>query len=240
MLKTYGLIGKNIGYSFSKKYFENKFKLEKIKNTKYINFELNNIEDLNKIFNQNNQGYNVTIPYKEAVIPFVDALDYHAQQIGAVNTIQVHKGRKIGFNTDWIGFKNSIKPLLQSHHKNALILGSGGACKAVKYALNKLDVSSKIVSRDKGDLTYSQLDEKIIKTHSVIINTTPLGTHPNIENCPLLPYHLIGPQHLVYDLIYNPTETLFLQKCKSNGAIIKNGLQMLEIQAEEAWKIWNE
>jgi len=240
MIKTYGLIGKNIGYSFSKKYFENKFKLEKIKNTKYINFELNNIEDLNKIFNQNNQGYNVTIPYKEAVIPFVDALDYHAQQIGAVNTIQVHKGRKIGFNTDWIGFKNSIKPLLQSHHKNALILGSGGACKAVKYALNKLDVSSKIVSRDKGDLTYSQLDEKIIKTHSVIINTTPLGTHPNIENCPLLPYHLIGPQHLVYDLIYNPTETLFLQKCKSNGAIIKNGLQMLEIQAEEAWKIWNE
>ena len=182
----------------------------------------------------------MTIPYKEAVIPFVDALDYHAQQIGAVNTIQVHKGRKIGFNTDWIGFKNSIKPLLQSHHKNALILGSGGACKAVKYALNKLDVSSKIVSRDKGDLTYSQLDEKIIKTHSVIINTTPLGTHPNIENCPLLPYHLIGPQHLVYDLIYNPTETLFLQKCKSNGAIIKNGLQMLEIQAEEAWKIWNE
>lgn len=240
MIKTYGLIGKNIGYSFSKKYFENKFKLEKIKNTKYINFELNNIEDLNKIFNQNNQGYNVTIPYKEAVIPFVDALDYHAQQIGAVNTIQVHKGRKIGFNTDWIGFKNSIKPLLQSHHKNALILGSGGACKAVKYALNKLDVSSKIVSRDKGDLTYFQLDEKIIKTHSVIINTTPLGTHPNIENCPLLPYHLIGPQHLVYDLIYNPTETLFLQKCKSNGAIIKNGLQMLEIQAEEAWKIWNE
>lgn len=240
MIKTYGLIGKNIGYSFSKKYFENKFKLEKIKNTKYINFELNNIEDLNKIFNQNNQGYNVTIPYKEAVIPFVDALDYHAQQIGAVNTIQVHKGRKIGFNTDWIGFKNSIKPLLQSHHKNALILGSGGACKAVKYALNKLDVSSKIVSRDKGDLTYSQLDEKIIKTHSVIINTSPLGTHPNIENCPLLPYHLIGPQHLVYDLIYNPTETLFLQKCKSNGAIIKNGLQMLEIQAEEAWKIWNE
>lgn len=239
-MNTYGLIGKNIDYSFSKNYFNNKFKREGIENAQYINFDIDNIGKLNNIFKQKNQGYNVTIPYKEAVIPYLDALDNHAKEIGAVNTIQVHKHQKKGFNTDWIGFKKSIEPLLQSHHTKALILGSGGASKAVTYALKQLRISTTIVSRNKGDFTYQQLNEQLIKEHTIIVNTTPLGTFPEVMLAPELPYHFISKQHLVYDLIYNPQETLFLKKCRENGASIKNGLQMLEIQAEEAWKIWNE
>lgn len=239
-MNTYGLIGKNIDYSFSKNYFNNKFKREGIENAQYINFDIDNIGKLNNIFKQKNQGYNVTIPYKEAVIPYLDALDNHAKEIGAVNTIQVHKHQKKGFNTDWIGFKKSIEPLLQSHHTKALILGSGGASKAVVYALKQLRISTAIVSRNKGDFTYQQLNEQLIKEHTIIVNTTPLGTFPEVMLAPELPYHFISKRHLVYDLIYNPQETLFLKKCRENGASIKNGLQMLEIQAEEAWKIWNE
>lgn len=239
-MNTYGLIGKNIDYSFSKNYFNNKFKREGIENAQYINFDIDNIGKLNNIFKQKNQGYNVTIPYKEAVIPYLDALDTHAKEIGAVNTIQVHKHQKKGFNTDWIGFRKSIEPLLQSHHTKALILGSGGASKAVIYALKQLRISTAIVSRNKGDFTYQQLNEQLIKEHTIIVNTTPLGTFPEVMLAPELPYHFISKQHLVYDLIYNPQETLFLKKCRENGASIKNGLQMLEIQAEEAWKIWNE
>lgn len=239
-MNTYGLIGKNIDYSFSKNYFNNKFKREGIENAQYINFDIDNISKLNNIFKQKNQGYNVTIPYKEAVIPYLDTLDNHAKEIGAVNTIQVHKHQKKGFNTDWIGFKKSIEPLLQSHHTKALILGSGGASKAVIYALKQLRISTTIVSRNKGDFTYQQLNEQLIKEHTIIVNTTPLGTFPEVMLAPELPYHFISKQHLVYDLIYNPQETLFLKKCRENGASIKNGLQMLEIQAEEAWKIWNE
>lgn len=239
-MNTYGLIGKNIDYSFSKNYFNNKFKKEGIENAQYINFDIDNIGKLNNIFKQKNQGYNVTIPYKEAVIPYLDALDNHAKEIGAVNTIQVHKHQKKGFNTDWIGFKKSIEPLLQSHHTKALILGSGGASKAVVYALKQLRISTAIVSRNKGDFTYQQLNEQLIKEHTIIVNTTPLGTFPEVMLAPELPYHFISKRHLVYDLIYNPQETLFLKKCRENGASIKNGLQMLEIQAEEAWKIWNE
>ncbi len=239
-MNTYGLIGKNIDYSFSKNYFNNKFKREGIENAQYINFDIDNISKLNNIFKQKNQGYNVTIPYKEAVIPYLDTLDNHAKEIGAVNTIQVHKHQKKGFNTDWIGFKKSIEPLLQSHHTKALILGSGGASKAVIYALKQLRISTTIVSRNKGDFTYQQFNEQLIKEHTIIVNTTPLGTFPEVMLAPELPYHFISKQHLVYDLIYNPQETLFLKKCRENGASIKNGLQMLEIQAEEAWKIWNE
>ena len=238
-MNIYGLIGKNIAYSFSKNYFINKFKNEGIKNSQYINFDIDNLSELNNIFNQNNQGYNVTIPYKEAVISYLDALDNHAKQIGAVNTIQVHKGQKKGFNTDWIGFKKSIEPLLQLHHTKALILGSGGASKAVIYALKQLQITTAVVSRTKGDFTYQQLDEELLKEHTIIINTTPLGTFPETSLAPVIPYQFISKQHLVYDLVYNPEETLFLKKCRKNGAEIKNGLQMLEIQAEEAWKIWN-
>lgn len=239
-MNTYGLIGKNIDYSFSRNYFKNKFEKEKIINCQYINFDIDNVNKLNNLFKEKNQGYNVTIPYKEVVIPYLDALDTHAKEIGAVNTIQVRNNQKKGFNTDWIGFKKSIEPLLQSHHTKALILGSGGASKAVVYALQQLHISTAIVSRTKGDFTYQQLNEQLIKEHTIIVNTTPLGTFPEVMLAPELPYHFISKQHLVYDLIYNPQETLFLKKCRENGASIKNGLQMLEIQAEEAWKIWNE
>lgn len=237
-MKTYGLIGKNISYSFSRNYFNNKFKNENVLNSQYVNFDIDNLSELNNIFNINNYGFNVTIPYKETIIPYLDSLDFHAEQIGAVNTIQIKNGKKIGFNTDWIGFKKSLKPLLKSHHKKALILGTGGASKAVIYALKQLQIQTLIVSRN-GETTYEDLSEEIIQNNIIIINCTPVGTFPNLDSAPEIPYQFITKNHLVYDLIYNPAETLFLKKCKENGAVTKNGLQMLEIQAEESWKIWN-
>lgn len=237
-MKTYGLIGKNISYSFSRNYFANKFKKEDIKNSQYINFDIDNLSELNNIFNTNNFGFNVTIPYKEAIIPYLDSLDFHAEKIGAVNTIKLENRKKIGFNTDWIGFKKSIEPLLNSHHTKALILGTGGASKAVIYALDQLKIETLMVSRY-GEISYKDLSEEIIQNHAIIINCTPVGTFPNIDAAPEIPYHFITKNHLAYDLIYNPAETLFLKKCKEKGAVVKNGLEMLEIQAEASWKIWN-
>ena len=238
-MNTYGLIGKNISYSFSRNYFNEKFKNETTLNSQYINFDLDSLSQLNKIFNQENKGFNVTIPYKETIIPYLDALDLHAEKIGAVNTIQIKNNIKTGFNTDWIGFKNSIVPLLKPHHKKALILGTGGASKAIKYALEQLQIEYKVVSRTQADFTYNDLNESIIKEYLVIINCTPLGTFPNIEQAPQIPYEFITENHLAYDLVYNPEETQFLKNCKVKGAQIKTGLEMLEIQAEEAWKVWN-
>ncbi len=237
-MKTYGLIGKNISYSFSRNYFYEKFKKEQILNTQYINFDIDSIIHVNKLFNENNSGYNVTIPYKEAIIPYLDTLDFHAKQIGAVNTIQIKNGKKTGFNTDWIGFKKSLEPLLKPNHNKALILGTGGASKAVIYALKQLQIKTLIVSRN-GETTYEDLSEEIIQNHTIIINCTPLGTFPDVDSAPEIPYQFITENHLAYDLIYNPAETMFLKKCKEKGAAIKNGLEMLEIQAEESWKIWN-
>lgn len=237
-MKTYGLIGKNISYSFSRNYFANKFKKEDIKNSQYINFDIDNLSELNNIFNTNNFGFNVTIPYKEVIIPYLDSLDFHAKKIGAVNTIKIENEKKIGFNTDWIGFKKSIEPLLNSHHTKALILGTGGASKAVIYALDQLKIETLMVSRY-GEISYEDLSEEIIQNHAIIINCTPVGTFPNIDAAPEIPYHFITKNHLAYDLIYNPAETLFLKKCKEKGAVVKNGLEMLEIQAEASWKIWN-
>ena len=238
-MKTYGLIGKNIDYSFSKNYFNNKFNNEGIFNSQYVNFDIDNLNHLNKIFNNKNHGFNVTIPYKELIIPYLDSLDIHAERIGAVNTIKILHNKKIGYNTDWIGFKKSIEPLLLPHHKKALILGTGGASKAIKYALKQLKISYSTVSRNHGNFTYDDLNNEIIENHQIIINCTPVGTFPNSKETPKINFNFITNKHLAYDLIYNPTETLFLKKCKANGAIIKNGLEMLEIQAEEAWKIWN-
>lgn len=238
-MNTYGLIGKNISYSFSRNYFNEKFKKETILNSQYINFDLDSLSQLNQIFNKKNKGFNVTIPYKETIIPYLDELDLHAEKIGAVNTIQIKNNIKTGFNTDWIGFKNSIVPLLKLHHKKALILGTGGASKAIKYALEQLKIEYKVVSRTQADFTYNDLNESIIKEYLVIINCTPLGTFPNIEQAPQIPYEFITENHLAYDLVYNPEETQFLKNCKVKGAQIKNGLEMLEIQAEEAWKVWN-
>lgn len=237
-MKTYGLIGKNISYSFSRNYFANKFKKEDIKNSQYINFDIDNLSELNNIFNTDNFGFNVTIPYKEAIIPYLDSLDFHAEKIGAVNTIKLENEKKIGFNTDWIGFKKSIEPLLNSHHTKALILGTGGASKAVIYALDQLKIETLMVSRY-GEISYKDLSEEIIQNHAIIINCTPVGTFPNVDAAPEIPYHFITKNHLAYDLIYNPAETLFLKKCKEKGAVVKNGLEMLEIQAEASWKIWN-
>lgn len=237
-MKTYGLIGKNISYSFSRNYFEDKFKNEDISNSQYVNFDIDKLSKLNNIFNTDNYGFNVTIPYKEAVIPYLDELDLHAEKIGAVNVIKVSKDKKIGYNTDWIGFKKSIQPLLKTHHTKALVLGSGGASKAIIYALSQLGIQTLTVSRN-GSTTYQDISLEIIKSHTIIINCTPIGTFPNIDLAPEIPFQFITNNHLVYDLIYNPNETLFLKKCKEKGAVIKNGLEMLEIQAEESWKIWN-
>lgn len=237
-MKTYGLIGKNISYSFSRNYFNNKFKNQNILNTQYINFDIDNLSELNNIFNLNNFGFNVTIPYKEAIIPYLDLLDFHAEKIGAVNTIKIENGKKIGFNTDWIGFKKSIQLHLKPHHTKAIILGTGGASKAIIYALEQLQINYLIVSRN-GEITYEDLSEEIIQSHTIIINCTPVGTFPNVDLAPEITYNFITNNHLAYDLIYNPAETLFLKKCKEKGAVIKNGLEMLEIQAEESWEIWN-
>lgn len=238
-MKTYGLIGKNIDYSFSRNYFNNKFKKYNILNSQYINFDIDNLYKLNNIFNRNDKGYNVTIPYKKEIIPYLDALDIHSKKIGAVNTIKVKNGQKIGFNTDWIGFKKSIEPLLKTHHTQALILGTGGSSKAVAYALEQLQITYKTVSRNKGDFAYDELSQKILSEYLLIINCTPLGTCPVVDVAPEIPYQYLTDKHLAYDLIYNPAETLFLKNCREKGAVTKNGLEMLEIQAEESWKIWN-
>ena len=185
---------------------------------------------------------NVTIPYKENIISLLDSLSLEATQIGAVNTIKIDSNKKlIGYNTDYIGFINSIKPLLNSKHKKAIILGSGGASKAIIYSLNKMNISSLIVSRNKlkGDITYQQLNSQKIKECQIIINCSPVGTYPNIDDYPKIPYEFINENHVCYDLIYNPNETKFLRESKKRNALTINGTKMLEIQAEESWKIWN-
>ena len=237
-MKIYGLIGNRLENSFSKEYFLNKFKEEKITNTKYLNFDLDDISKLPSFIKKNKiNGLNVTMPFKEQVIPFLDDLSDDAKLIGAVNTIKIHKQKMIGYNTDHIGFRYSIQPILNKR-KKALILGDGGASKAIKYALNKINIEYKTVNRNTS-FDYSDLNEKIINYYDIIINTTPLGTLPEIKKYPKIPYEYINNQHLLFDLIYNPKETKFLKYGKKNNALTVNGLQMLKIQAEESWKIWN-
>lgn len=244
MLK-FGLIGKNISYSFSKDYFSKKFKLEGINNASYVNFDIQQIEELQSILEseKNLKGLNVTIPYKEAIIPYLDKLNKKAKKIGAVNTIKItKKGKLIGYNTDCYGFKKSLKPFLKPIHKRALILGTGGASKAIAFTLKQLNIDYQFVSRNpskKGFLTYKSLTEGIIDTHLIIINCTPLGTFPNINDFPSIPYNTISKNHILYDLIYNPEETLFLKKGKTKNAITINGRAMLKFQANKAWGIWN-
>lgn len=240
-----GLLGKNISYSFSRTYFKNKFETEKISNTTYENFDIENIELFPSIIERTHdlKGLNVTIPYKEVVIPYLDKINKKAQEIGAVNTIKItSKGKLIGYNTDCYGFKKSLKPFLKTHHNKALILGTGGASKAVAYSLKELGITYTYVSRKLSEaisLTYEQLTENDIKTHNIIINCTPLGTFPNINVCPQIPYNAINNKHILFDLIYNPEETLFLKKGNANNATTINGLNMLKLQAEKAWSIWN-
>lgn len=242
-MRKFGLIGKNISYSFSENYFNKKFKTENIIDSSYQNFDLVTIEDFKTLSKDKTiRGFNVTIPYKEAIIPLLDGLNNKASQIGAVNTIKITKHGKLkGFNTDYYGFEKSLKPLLENHHKKALILGTGGASKAVAYALDRLNISYQFVSRTAKNniLSYEDITKDLLSKYHIIINCTPLGTFPNIENCPNIPYSYTTSQHLFYDLIYNPAETEFLKRGKNQGTKIKNGLEMLELQAEKSWKIWN-
>ena len=244
-MKIYGLIGYPLKHSFSKKFFSEKFSREGI-DAEYLNFEIDSISQFKEIIesHSNISGLNVTIPYKEKIIPFLDNLDEGAKDIGAVNVIKIIRDKDelqlIGYNSDIIGFQNSIEPLINKNlHKKALILGTGGASKAVYKGLKNLNIESTFVSRTpKGQqISYDNLDNKILSEHTIIVNTSPLGTFPDINNAPDIPYHLLTSSHLLYDLVYNPEETKFLTTGKQFGATTKNGLQMLELQAIAAWEI---
>lgn len=242
-MPEFGLIGKNIDYSFSRAYFSEKFKQENLPYS-YVNFDISEIDSFPNILsdNKNLKGLNVTIPYKEEVIPFLNNLDEVAKEIGAVNTIKIGKdGATYGYNTDYWGFQKALEPFLSLPKKTALILGTGGASKAIAYALKNLGFSYQYVSRKASEtiLSYEQLDKDIIEQAFLIVNCTPLGTFPNITAHPAIPYEFIGPNHLLFDLIYNPSETEFLKKGRLQGAKTSNGLKMLEYQAEKAWEIWN-
>jgi shikimate dehydrogenase len=246
-MKQFGLIGYPLSHSFSKKYFSEKFEKEKIENCAYELFPIERIELITDLIKQhpNLVGLNVTIPYKESVIPFLHELDATAKAIGAVNCIKIENGRLIGYNTDAFGFKQSIKPFLETHHERALILGTGGASKAVYHVLNEIGIDCFFVSRDKSTLkttkafNYNELNEHVFNAFKLIVNTSPVGTFPNVSDAPEIPYELLTPNHLLYDLVYNPIETEFLKRGKQKGATAINGLSMLHQQAEEAWRIWN-
>lgn len=241
----FGIIGKDISYSFSRKYFLEKFKKMGFDNYQYYNFDIPEIEEFPFLLYHREdefRGLNVTIPYKEAIIKYLDEVESEAQKIGAVNTIKVTEdNRLIGYNTDVYGFQKSIEPLLKSHHKKALILGTGGASKAIAYVFNKLNIAYKFVSRSENEnmLTYEMLDAEMMGEYSIIVNCSPIGTYPNVEEAPAIPYQYLSEKNLLYDLIYNPSETKFLLEGKKHGASIKNGLEMLELQAEKSWEIWN-
>ena len=241
-IDKYGLIGKDISYSFSKKFFTRKFTNEGLNNCSYENYDINSISELLEVINDTKiKGLNVTIPYKESVIELLNHIDPIAKKIGAVNTIKIDKQNKLlGYNTDYIGFKQSLESNI-SNQKRALILGTGGASKAIVYALKTLNIKTLLVSRKKTEesITYEDISNQIIKDHTIIINCTPLGTYPNIEECPKIPYQYITERHLCYDLIYNPIKTKFLILSEKEGASIINGNEMLENQAIESWKIWN-
>jgi shikimate dehydrogenase len=242
-MKLYGLIGRPLTHSFSKKYFTNKFERENIKECRYENFELQTIEHLPTILKAHTdlRGLNVTIPYKKDVIPFLDFKNEVVETIGACNCIKIENEKLQGYNTDVIGFQKSLQTFLKPHHTKALVLGTGGSSGAVQYALQQLGIDYKLVSRQKTENTfaYYELDASILKEHTVVINTTPLGMFPNINAAPDLPYQFVSPHHLFFDLIYNPEKTFFLQKGEAQGATILNGHAMLLLQAEESWRIWN-
>lgn len=242
----YGLIGKKLGHSYSADFFNKKFKEECIDES-YQLFELPTIEDFPRLIKENPQieGLNVTIPYKESVIQFLDSLADEAIEIGAVNVIKVNKDGEEewlkGYNTDAIGFKESITPLLRKDITHALILGSGGASKAVVYALTKLGITPRIVSRNpSGDrLGYDDLDEATFRKYKLIVNATPIGMYPAVDDYPPIPYQYINEENVCFDLIYNPEETAFMKKCKQQGAVVKNGYEMWYLQALATWNIWN-
>ena len=242
-LKHFGLVGKNIDYSFSKKFFTEKFEKENLDNCSYQNFDIQSVFEITQIIkNPNLAGLNVTIPYKEEIIPFLDKISKKAKKIGAVNTIKISKKGKLkGYNTDYYGFQKSLSGLLKENHKKALILGTGGASKAVAFALKNLGIQFTFVSqKERRDyLSYKELDENIFQDYQIIINCTPLGTFLLTDTCPDIPYNLLNADFIAFDLVYNPEETIFLKKARQHGATTKNGFEMLIFQAEKAWEIWN-
>ena len=241
--RKYGLIGRNISYSFSRGYFRDKFRKLGLDYCDYVNFDLQDIREITTVLDEQKAlaGLNVTIPYKEAVIPYLKALDPVAEKIGAVNTIKLMPEGPVGYNTDAHGFEQALLPLLKPHHTGALVLGTGGASKAVAYVLHKLHINHKYVSRNPTgeQLAYSEITAEVIEAHPIVVNCTPLGTWPEVAAKPDFPYDLLGPKQLLFDLIYNPEKTAFLLEGEQRGADISNGLKMLELQAEKAWEIWN-
>ncbi len=242
-MKTYGLIGQSLDHSFSASYFQEKFQQEGITNARYVNFPLKSLDEFkNLIATEQLSGLNVTIPYKESIIPYLDDLSAEAAKIGAVNTICFENNKLTGHNTDVYGFSQSIKPFLESQHENALVLGTGGASKAVSHALTALGIQVYFVSQTKsGDryFSYDKLNDQLIHHFKLIVNCTPLGTYPNTKEKPSLAYEGLSKDHLLYDLVYNPAETSFLNEGKKKGASICNGLSMLQLQAEKSWELWN-
>lgn len=248
-MKTFGLIGYPLGHSFSKKYFNDKFEREGLTEYEYVNFEIDSIAKFPSIFDQYEHicGLNCTIPYKQQIMTFLNEIDSAAAEVGAVNTIKPimsPEGLRLkGYNTDIIGFERSLSPLLQSKHNKALILGTGGASKAVKFVLTKLGINYLSASVEPelyvNEIRYNDITEELIEESLLIINATPLGTYPKIDQCPSIPYEAIGSEHVLFDLVYNPAETLFMSKGAKKGAKTKNGLEMLHEQANAAWEIWN-
>lgn len=239
-MRKFGLIGKSLDHSFSYAYFKNKFNEDSI-DARYYNFNLNAIEDIIPLLKSDLSGLNVTIPYKQLIFPFLDRIETTAFNLGAVNTIKISDGFVTGFNTDIVGFEESLRSktfVKNDVIKSALILGTGGASKAVSYVLNNMGYSITFVSRHKGDLTYNEIGKELMESSSLIVNTTPLGTFPEVSSYPRIPYNYLSSQHLVYDLVYNPEKTLFLKKSEDNGAFIMNGLEMLKLQAEASWELW--
>lgn len=240
-MKHYGLIGYPLSHSFSEKYFLNKFYVENI-DADYKNIEIKDLQYLKSILKEKNiAGFNVTIPFKEQMMDMVDSLGENAQQIGAINCVKIKDNKLLGFNTDILGFEISLFGFLPKNiNISALIFGNGGASKAVQFVLNKRQIDYKIVSRKKEENTilYEEIDEELLQQHSLLINTTPVGTFPNVNDCLPLPYQFICSKHFAFDMIYNPALSSFLEKCRAQNAQIKNGLEMLEIQAEESYKIF--
>jgi len=244
-VRKFGLIGYPLGHSFSKKYFSEKFVREGIQGCQFELYPIESISEFPQLMDRESslEGLSVTIPYKEQVIPYLDALDPASAQIGAVNCIRIRAGRKTGFNTDYLGFKHSLQSWLGTEIPNALILGTGGASKAVQHSLREFGTSYRIVSRNQmeGQLTYDDLRDQPewLASHPLIINTTPLGTYPQVEDLPNIPLEQLNAAHRVYDLVYNPPITRLMQECIARGGTAKNGQDMLELQAEAAWSIWN-
>lgn len=237
MIQKFGLIGKSLSHSFSKDYFNSYFDNE---NLEYNNYELSNIDEIKDI-KDDLSGFNITIPYKTDIIKYLDWISDEVKQINACNCVKNINGKLYGFNTDIIGFENSLKPLLKPCYKNALIFGTGGVSKAISHVLDKLNIKYHFVSRTKNKFTYTYngIDKDIILNNQILINCTPVGTYPDIKECIDIPYNYIDESHLCYDLIYNPPETEFLLRSKNQGAIIKNGYEMLKIQAIKSWEIWD-